>query len=163
VASVAEIDPRTLRFEPLRIGHIPRILEIEKDSNSAPWSEKSFQNELDNKQSIFLVALSGNTIVGYGGLWVCIDEAHITTLAVAPEARRNGIGKAIMVQLLSRAQELGLVCSTLEVRAGNQPAIELYKELGYKETSRRRGYYPDNKEDAVVMWMHSLQEWKPAA
>ena len=160
---MSEIDPRSLRFEPLRATHIPRILEIEKDSNSAPWSEKSFQNELENKQSVFLVAMSGNKIVGYGGLWLCIDEAHITTLAVAPDARRNGIGKAIMVQLLSRAQEQGMVCSTLEVRAGNEAAIELYRDIGYRETSHRRAYYPDNKEDAVVMWMHRLQEWKPAA
>lgn len=160
---MAEVEPRTLRYEPLRASHIPRILEIEKESNGAPWSEKSFQNELHNKQSVFLVAISGNKIVGYGGLWACIDEAHITTLAVAPELRRQGIGRAIMVQLLSRAQEQGMTCSTLEVRAGNEPAIKLYEDLGYIATARRKAYYPDNKEDAVVMWMHHLQDWKPAA
>lgn len=150
----------TLRFESLDKSHIERVVEIEKLCNSAPWSEKSFLNELTNPQSIFLVAYSGETVVGFGGVWLCVDEAHITTLAVTPEARRQGIGRAMMLQLLSRARAAGMTCSTLEVRAGNEAAIALYRELGYVETARRRGYYPDNKEDAVVMWLHALQDWQ---
>jgi ribosomal-protein-alanine N-acetyltransferase len=160
---MSDVDLRSLRFEPLKQFHIPQVVEIEKQCNTAPWSEKSFTNELTNKQSIFLVVFLGSKIVGYGGLWLCVDEAHITTIAVSPESRRAGVGKAIMVQLLRRAQESGMTCSTLEVRAGNQAAIELYKQLGYIETARRKGYYPDNKEDAVVMWLYALQEWTPAA
>lgn len=136
-------------------------MEIEKDSNSAPWSERSFRNELANGQSIFLVAFSGSKIVGYGGLWLCIDEAHITTLAVDVEHRRSGIGRSLMIQLLERAKDEGMTCSTLEVRASNQPAVGLYRDLGYVETARRRGYYPDNKEDAIVMWLFDLQTWTP--
>jgi ribosomal-protein-alanine N-acetyltransferase len=160
---VETVDLRSLRYEPLKESHFPRILEIEKDSNTAPWSEKSFKNELSNPQSVFIVAFLGSKIAGFGGLWLCVDEAHITTIAIAPEFRRNGLGKALMVQLLNRAQDKGMTCSTLEVRAGNEAAINLYKQLGYVDTARRRGYYPDNHEDALVMWMHDLQSWTPAA
>jgi len=157
------IDAGAVRFETLKEAHIPRILEIESASNSAPWSDRSFRNEATNPQSIFLVAFADEQIVGFGGLWLCVDEAHITTLSVAPEYRRRGLGRVIMFELLRRGQERGMTCSTLEVRAGNTPAIELYKSLGYVDTARRRGYYPDNREDAIVMWMHNLQDWKPSA
>lgn len=156
-----EVDPRSIRYEPLKESLIPKILEIEKDSNTAPWSERSFRNELSNPQSIFLVALAGFSPVGFGGLWLCIDEAHITTLAVAPSYRNKGIGRALMTELLKHAQEHAMACSTLEVRASNDAAIHLYGSLGYVETNRRKGYYPDNKEDALVMWLHNLPSWKP--
>ena len=149
----------TLRFEDLQERHIEPILEIEKQSNTAPWSERSFRNELDNPDRIFLVALVEGRVCGYGGVWLMIDEAHITTVAVAPDWRRNGIGRRLMEELLSRSRDAGMMCSTLEVRAGNEHAIHLYEELGYKETARRKRYYPDNDEDAVVMWLFDLQQW----
>ncbi len=155
------IDLRALRYEGLKESQIPRVLEIEKDSNTAPWSARSFRNELTNKQSIFLVAIHGSDLVGYGGTWLCVDEAHITTLAVGPEFRRMGVGRAIMEQLLRRAQEREMTCSTLEVRSGNEAAINLYKDMGFVEAARRKGYYPDNREDAVVMWLHNLSDWEP--
>lgn len=161
-ASSKNVELRTLRFEDLKESHIPRILEIERQCNSAPWSDRSFRNETTNPQAIFIVAFLNGEIVGFGGLWLCVDEAHITTLAVAPDFRRKGLGRALMVELLQRARERGMTCTTLEVRAGNTAAIELYKSLGYIDTARRRGYYPDNKEDAIVMWLHDLDEWIPA-
>jgi [ribosomal protein S18]-alanine N-acetyltransferase len=150
---------KTLRFEPLTQTHLESIMKIEKEANSAPWSEKSFLNELDNPHSTFLVALEGGEVAGYGGFWACVDEAHITTVAVRDDLRRKGVGKRLMVELLNRAQKAGLLCSTLEVRAGNTAAIGLYEQLGYVQTARRKAYYPDNKEDAVVMWLHDLQDW----
>jgi ribosomal-protein-alanine N-acetyltransferase len=135
-------------------------LEIEKEANPAPWSEASFRNELDNRQSVFLVCFQGPEMVGFGGLWKVIDEAHITTVAVAPAHRRKGIGWALMVELLERAKDAGMSCSTLEVRAGNEAAIELYEKLGYTTAARRRRYYPDNREDAMVMWLHDLTAWE---
>ncbi|MEA2554582.1 MAG: [ribosomal protein S18]-alanine N-acetyltransferase [Fimbriimonadaceae bacterium] len=154
---------RGLVFEPLLEEHIPPILLIEKESNGAPWSERSFRNELDHPFGIFLVAMENGQVVGYAGEWLVVDEAHITTVAVAPEHRRKGIGRAITIELLQLAKERGMVCSTLEVRASNEAAIELYKQLGYVETARRRSYYPDNQEDARVMWLHDLQNWTPDA
>ncbi len=149
----------TLRFEPLNSGHIPAILEIEKEANSAPWTERSFLNELDNPDKIFFVGLLHGQVVAYGGIWLIVDEAHVTTVAVAAEQRQHGIGRRLMLELLDRAREASMTCSTLEVRAGNEAALRLYGELGYLETARRRRYYPDNNEDAVVMWMYDLQAW----
>jgi ribosomal-protein-alanine N-acetyltransferase len=152
--------PRNLRFEALREGHIARILEIESRVNGAPWSERAFRNELSHADRIFLVAISGTDVVGYGGVWLVIDEAHVTTLAVEESQRRQGIGNQLMIELLKESKKIGMVCSTLEVRASNRPAIELYERLGYKETAKRKGYYPDNKEDAIVMWLYDLDTWE---
>jgi [ribosomal protein S18]-alanine N-acetyltransferase len=147
---------KTLRFEPLNESHIPQIVEIEKASHSAPWSEQSFRNELSNAQSVFLVAILQGEVVGYGGFWACVDEAHVTTVTVREDRRGQGIGRRIMEELLARARQMEMACSTLEVRAGNAVALELYRQFGYVETARRRGYYPDNREDAIVMWLHDL-------
>lgn len=152
---------KTLRFEPIQESHIAAIMEIEKETNAAPWSERSFRNELDHKYGIFLVGILQGELVAYGGVWLVIDEAHVTTIAVAPAHRREGIGVRLMCELLEKAKEAGMVCSTLEVRAGNEAAIHLYQKLGYNIVATRRGYYPDNKEDAVVMWMYNLDTWEP--
>jgi ribosomal-protein-alanine N-acetyltransferase len=150
----------TLRFQDLTPEAIPAILAIEQESNSSPWSEKSFRNELDNPHKIFLVAYVDGQVVGYGGIWLVVDEAHVTNIAVSPPNRKLGIGRRLMVKLLQGAQEAGMTCSTLEVRASNTAAIDLYLQLGYQETARRKRYYPDNQEDAVVMWLYDLQAWE---
>ncbi len=154
-------DLKTLRLERLREEHIPAILQIEKVANGAPWSERSFRNELSHPHGVFFTALLEGKVVGYGGVWLLVDEAHITTVAVEETLRRNGIGRRIMLDLLKAAKERGMTCSTLEVRAGNVGAIKLYEGLGYAVTATRKGYYPDNKEDAVVMWMYELDKWEP--
>ena len=151
--------PKTLRFVALQEEHIPKILEIEAKTNGAPWSERAFRNELTHNDRIFLVGLAGGEVVAYGGVWLVIDEAHVTTLAVAEDARKQGIGITLMIDLLEKSKEAGMVCSTLEVRAGNEAAIKLYEKLGYREIAKRKGYYPDNKEDAVVMWLYDLDKW----
>lgn len=152
---------KTLRFEPLEETHITAILDIEREVNSAPWSERSFRNELTHTHGVFLTAIGDGHVVGYGGFWMVVDEAHITTVAVAKELQRKGIGKRMMVELLTIAKTKGMACSTLEVRAGNEPAIKLYEKLGYVVAARRKSYYPDNREDALVMWLHNLMDWEP--
>ncbi len=152
---------KTLRFEPIQENHIPAILDIERVTNGAPWSERSFRNELDHVHGIFLTAFQDGQVIGFGGIWCVIDEAHITTVAIREDCRRQGIGEKLMVELLSRAKTKGMTCSTLEVRASNDAAVKLYEKIGFIETARRKGYYPDNREDAVVMWMHNLQTWDP--
>lgn len=156
----AKAEIRTLRLEPLSEPMIARVLEIEQLSNSAPWTEASFRNELDHPHGIFRVAIADGKVVGFGGLWCVIDEAHVTTLAVDPAARRHGIAWKLMVELLQEAQKRGMTCSTLEVRAGNEAAIKVYERLGYTSTAVRKRYYPDNREDAVVMWMRHLESWE---
>ena len=152
---------KSLNLVPLAEEHIPAILDIEKVSNGAPWSERSFRNELNHPNGSFLVALDGGRVIGYAGAWFVVDEAHVTTVAVDPNYRRKGIGRTLTVELLKTAKKRGMACSTLEVRASNEPAIELYKQLGYVATAKRKAYYPDNQEDAVVMWLHDLQAWTP--
>jgi [ribosomal protein S18]-alanine N-acetyltransferase len=153
---------KTLRLEKLSEDHLPQILAIEQQNNSAPWSERSFRNELEHAHGAFFTAIAEGRVVGYAGVWFVIDEAHITTVAVDPELRRKGIGKRLMHALLEAAKRHGMTCSTLEVRASNEGAIRLYEDLGYVVAARRKAYYPDNKEDALVMWLHDLGAWEPA-
>ena len=153
---------KSLRFARLEERHLSEVLEIENRTNGAPWSERSFRHEIDHQHGIFKVALLEGRVIGYGGIWLVIDEAHVTTLSVASEARRQGIGLRLMEELLANAKDAGMACSTLEVRAGNEPAIALYEKLGYQSVARRKKYYPDNHEDAVVMWLYELQSWAPS-
>ncbi|MBL8060036.1 MAG: ribosomal protein S18-alanine N-acetyltransferase [Chthonomonas sp.] len=150
-----------LRFEGLNAAHIQAILEIENASQGAPWSERAFANELSHPHSIFCVAFQNKELVGYGGIWTVVDEAHVTTITVAPSHRGKGYGMKLMTELLNRAKAAGMTCSTLEVRASNQAAIGLYERLGYHCAAVRRRYYPDNHEDAVIMWLYGLGEWQP--
>jgi ribosomal-protein-alanine N-acetyltransferase len=89
-------------------------------------------------------------VVGFVGAWLQVDEYHVTTLAVHPEWRRQGIGERLMRRLMARAVEIGAEAITLEVRVGNGAARELYAKLGFKEVGLRRRYYADNNEDAVI-------------
>ncbi len=150
-----------LRFEKIQEHYLPAILEIERLSHGAPWSERGFRNEFDHPHGRFIVAVENGSVVGYGGVWFVIDEAHITTVTIHPDHRRKGIGRKICLELLGDAKAAGMTCSTLEVRAGNQAAIELYLKLGFETTGVRKRYYPDNDEDAVVMWLYDLQSWQP--
>ena len=119
------------------------------------------QSLYDLLQYLFLVGILQGQVVAYGGVWLVIDEAHVTTIAVAAEHRREGIGQRLMIELLKQAQTAGMVCSTLEVRASNDAAIKMYEKFGYNIAATRKGYYPDNKEDAVVMWLYDLDKWEP--
>lgn len=152
---------KAVRFEALEESFLPAILEIEAEANSSPWSEKSFKNELINPQSIFRVIRAGGQLAGYGGLWLCVDEAHVTNVAIRKDLRGQGLGRRLMVDLLERAKDQGMTCSTLEVRASNEAALKLYERLGYQRAALRKRYYPDNQEDAVVMWLYELQSWTP--
>ncbi len=147
-------------FRPLDESLLPSVLEIERASNPAPWSEASFRAEIGSPEGEFLVLVQGGSPIGFGGYWAVVDEAHITNLAVAPEHRRRGLGRSILGELLRRAAGRGLVCSTLEVRASNHPAVRLYESVGYQTVARRKRYYPDNQEDALVMWLYDLSPWK---
>lgn len=152
-----------IRISALAQRHIPRVFEIEKASQSCPWSEQSFINEIDSEHGIFIVAESGTETVGFAGEWIVVDEAHIITVAVDDSYRRQGIARKLISELLHRAIERGALCATLEVRKSNAAAIALYESMGFKSAGIRRRYYPDNKEDAVVMWLYGLSEWADSA
>lgn len=124
---------------------------------AAPWSEESFRQEVsENNLALYLAAEIEGELVGYAGIWAIIDEGHITNVAVHPNHRRRGIAKALMEVLIASCEEEGLVRQTLEVRPSNEAALRLYESYGFQEAGRRKGYYEDNGEDALIMWRESI-------
>lgn len=138
---------------PMTIEDLDAICQLERLCFPLPWSREAFRMEIEkNKCAKYFVAKDGDKAVGYGGMWIVLDEAHITNIAVHPDYRRRGIGRLIMQTLMDVAIKLGIERMTLEVRVSNKPAIQLYKSLGFEEGGIRKGYYSDNREDALIMW-----------
>ena len=137
-------------------GDVPRVMEIEKQCFSSPWHESAYLTELVNRSAYYIVASVDDKIVGYAGMWVIMDEAHITTIGVDPEYRGRKIGEQILVAILEESQRRGARRATLEVRQSNQLAQNLYQKYGFKPAAIRRGYYSDNNEDAIIMWVDDM-------
>lgn len=135
--------------------HLDQVLGIENRSFTVPWSRRAFMFEVtENEFAFYIVAITEEKVVGYAGLWIVLDEAHITNVAVHPDYRGAGYGRALMVELISRAAMLGAFKLTLEVRISNGVARDLYKSLGFVDKGFRRKYYSDNGEDAIIMWLN---------
>ncbi|MDA8233576.1 MAG: ribosomal protein S18-alanine N-acetyltransferase [Clostridia bacterium] len=146
-----------IRFTPMGWEHIDEILAIEAVSFPTPWSRQSFLHELsDNDLACYVVALDGDKVAGYAGMWIIIDEAHLTNVAVHPDYRGRGIGARLLEELLERAVKLGAERMTLEVRVSNQAARHLYTRMGFRPMGLRKGYYTDTREDAVIMWKENI-------
>ena len=140
----------------MRMADIPQVHEIERLSFATPWPSYAFEQELTgNRLARYVVARVGSgameRVVGFAGVWLMVDEAHITTFGVHPEWRRQGIGAGLMIRLLELAEELGARRMTLEVRAGNLAAQALYRRFGFEVAGRRPHYYTDDGEDALIM------------
>lgn len=134
--------------------HLDQVLGIEVKSFPTPWSYRAFRFEVtENDFAFYIVAQVDGRVVGYAGMWMVLDEAHITNVAVHPDYRGSGYGRWLMTELLGRAAVLGAVKITLEVRVSNNVARKLYKSLGFAEMGFRRKYYSDNNEDAIIMWL----------
>ncbi len=147
----------------MRPEHVDAILSIERVSFPLPWSRETFLFEiLLNELGVYVVALSDELAVGYGGMWLVADEGHITNIAVNPAFRRRGIGQQILQELIRRAVQNGINRMTLEVRPSNIAARKLYHKFGFVEKGLRKRYYQDNNEDAIIMWLEHLQGWPPA-
>lgn len=130
-----------------------RMEELEKACFVTPWSYESLEQDvLRNKLAFYLVAEVDGFVCGYVGIWLIVDEGHITNMAVAPEYRRMHIASTMLDVLIKSCEEAGICRFTLEVRAENEPAKNLYAGKGFKEVGRRKGYYEDNGEDAIIMW-----------
>ena len=150
-------DPITIR--PMRLEDITGVLEIEQMSFPTPWPRDAYQHELrDNRLACYLVAREFHRIVGYAGMWVILDEAHVTTIAVDPLHRRRRIGERLLVALIDESIRRGARWVTLEVRKSNLGAQSLYRKYGFKDIGVRKGYYSDNREDAIVMWTGNIRE-----
>lgn len=134
---------------PMEERHLDTLAEIEKACFHAPWSADMLREELG--KGIFLVAEQDGAVAGYVGCQTVLDEGYITNVAVSPDCRRQGIGRALIAELTERAKRAGLAFVTLEVRASNAPAITLYEGAGFRRVGVRKNFYTAPAEDAVLM------------
>ncbi|RLC39728.1 MAG: ribosomal-protein-alanine N-acetyltransferase [Candidatus Coatesbacteria bacterium] len=131
--------------------HLDRVLAIESASFSDPWTRTMFIGELRANHTIYLVAIEGDEVCGYTGGWVVHDELHITNMAVAPDKRGRGIADLLLDRLICDAIKSGCEVAYLEVRESNSIAQNLYRKHGFEVLYKRRGYYINPVEDALVM------------
>ncbi len=166
----ADLDPRAfghpsrLEIVPMTTADVRPVMRIESLSFTTSWPPSAFQSELaDNKLAHYFVgrvAVPGSDrteIVAYGGIWVILEDSHVTTIAVHPDWRGRGFGEELLVRLLHEAIERGASWITLEARESNTVAQNLYRKYGFTTVSTRRAYYSDNGENAVVMWAGNLR------
>jgi len=144
----------TTRVRPMEAADLPAVMAIERESFAAGWPPTAFEHELANNGVARYVVIEDTelaAILGFGGLWLMLDEAHIVTVATRPEARRRGLATALVLALLELAEQEGMANATLECRVSNEAARALYRGLGFHEVGSRKRYYADNHEDAVIM------------
>lgn len=149
--------PVKLAIEAMRLEDLDAVHAIERASFSTPWPPHAYRSELEtNRLASYLVVRAGDTIVGFGGLWIMVDEAHITTFAVHPAWRRRRIGERLILALLDLAVARRASEATLEVRLSNLPARRLYEKYGFRPVGVRPRYYSDDHEDALIMTTAAL-------
>lgn len=145
-------------FRKMMLADVPAVYRVESDAFPAPWSFEAFEQEmLRNEYAYYLLAESDDEVIGYAGMWLILDESHITNVAVLGTFRGRGIGELLMREMMERAAANGARTMTLEVRVTNEPALNLYRKLGFRDGGIRRGYYTDNGEDALVMWTELMK------
>jgi ribosomal-protein-alanine N-acetyltransferase len=135
--------------------HVAQVAALEKLCFSDPWSEKSVASELENKLSLWLVALDEHVVTGYIGSQTVLDETDMMNVAIHPDYRRRGIAEKLVEALVEELKAIGSRCLTLEVRSSNEPAKSLYEKLGFLQVGRRPNYYRNPREDALIL----RKEW----
>ncbi len=151
-----------LAIEPMHEQDVPAVQAIEREIFSTPWPRNAYHRELASKNSAHYVVLRRYAdqgqpeIVGYAGMWRMYDEAHVTTIGVRRDLHHHGYGRILFAALVQAAYDMGAKWITLEVRASNDNAMRMYESFGFKVIGRRKGYYTDNGEDAIVMWSDSI-------
>jgi ribosomal-protein-alanine N-acetyltransferase len=161
-----------LSLELMREADVNTVQEIEREIFATPWPRNAYYRELASRASAHYVVLRHEgmhelpsrfrlpdldpTIVGYGGMWRMYDEAHITTIGVRRDIQHNGYGRILFAGLVQASYDMGAKWITLEVRTSNDNAMKMYEAFGFKVIGRRKGYYTDNGEDAIVMWSDSI-------
>ena len=161
-----------LALELMREGDIATVQEIEREIFATPWPRNAYYRELASRSSAHYVVLRQEGIVerpsgfhsmefdpsilGYGGMWRMYDEAHVTTIGVRRDLHHRGYGRVLFAGLVQAAYDMGAKWITLEVRTSNENAMHMYEGFGFKVIGRRKGYYTDNGEDAIVMWSDSI-------
>ncbi|HEX6568963.1 MAG TPA: ribosomal protein S18-alanine N-acetyltransferase [Acidimicrobiales bacterium] len=146
-----------VRIAPMRRRHLRGVLRIEQQVYPRPWTFGLFLSEIGQRNTrLYLVARVGSEVVGYAGLFRAVDDGHITTVAVDPAWHRHGIATRMLVALARGAIERGCANLTLEVRMSNSGAQALYQRFGFVPAGVRKGYYPETREDALVMWANDV-------
>lgn len=170
-----------LELKPLVAKLLPAAVNLDVQALGGLWTLAGYERELANPASE-LLALSGpgvlakatqpgaantaiaqpehpeETLLGIGGFWSILEEAHIIVLAIHPQVQGRGLGQALLYGLMLAAHQRGLERATLEVRVSNQPALALYAKFGFEKVGRRKRYYPDTQEDGLILWRNGLQK-----
>ena len=137
---------------------LTQIEALERACFSVPWTREQLTAQLPDARHVFLAAVRGGDVLGYIGMLHVLDEGYVSNVAVAPDARRQGVGAALVAALIELAEALRLAFVTLEARASNDAAIRLYERFGFQPVGRRKHYYAKPDEDAVLM----TRFWKGA-
>jgi len=150
--------PSGLTIQPMATADVALVTRIERASFSTVWPSDAFYNELStNKLAHYFVGRYDGRVVAYGGIWVILEDSHVTTLAVDPEYRGRGFGEVLLLRLIDEAVDRGAAWITLEVRESNAVAQRLYRKYGFTTVTMRTGYYTDDNESALIMWAGSLR------
>ncbi|MBF2014541.1 MAG: ribosomal protein S18-alanine N-acetyltransferase [Rivularia sp. T60_A2020_040] len=150
-----------IQIQSLSNEHLEAILELDQICFGGLWSKVAYEREMDSPNSEIQGIFSSHTgekLLGMGCFWSILEEAHITILAVNPQYHRQGMGAALLYSLIKTARDRNLERVTLEVRVSNQAAISLYEKFGFKTAGRRRRYYQDNGEDALILWLGGIHK-----
>ncbi|MEB3197551.1 MAG: ribosomal protein S18-alanine N-acetyltransferase [Candidatus Sericytochromatia bacterium] len=147
-----------IAIRPMQGADLPRVVEVERACFGERWSQRAFENELANVASRYFVCEWDGRIVGYAGYWLILEEAHITAIGTDPAYQRRGLGERLLLHLIDHAARAEARWLTLEVRASNVAAIRLYEKYGFSSLGRRKAYYQDNQEDALVMWTENIEQ-----
>lgn len=146
----------------MTMADVDAVSEIEAATFPTPWSRDAFVQEMTrNVAARYLVAEMDGRVIGYAGAWLILDESHITNIAVAESQRGKGVGRKLTAALLQYLSNLGAAYATLEVRVSNERARNLYVSLGFVSVGKRKRYYEDNGEDALLMVCEHLPEADP--
>lgn len=149
----------SLQLQPLTAADLPQVLELDLLCFGGLWSKDGYLREMESPNSTLLVLPlpnAENCLIGLGCLWSIVEEAHITIMAVHPDFQGQGLGQLILLGLLRDAWVRGLERATLEVKESNVAAIALYEKFGFQTAGRRKGYYKETGEDALIMWRKDL-------
>lgn len=148
------IQPNELEYRFMTMQDVGAVAELERMAFTTPWPHDAFVNELTNNPNArYVVVVHQNRIIAYCGMWIIIDEAHITNVAVHPLYRGKKIGLGLMIKMMNVARMFHAKSMTLEVRPSNTVARNMYTKLGFREHGVRKRYYSDNNEDAIIMWV----------
>ncbi|MCK8816134.1 ribosomal protein S18-alanine N-acetyltransferase [Natroniella sulfidigena] len=141
-----------LEIAPMQKKYLGQILKIERETFAVPWSKAAFKRELNTEHGYYIVGLVGEQIIAYLGAWIVSYKAHLTTLAISKNYRRQKIATELLRYLYAKLEARKIKMITLEVRMSNQTAQKLYRKEGFVSIGVREGYYSDNQEDALIMW-----------